>query len=25
VKKDLEPLKKAIDFFKQELFENDNQ
>ena len=25
VKNDLEPLKKAIDFFKQELFGNDNQ
>ena len=25
VKNDLEPLKNAIDFFKQELFVNDNQ
>ena len=25
VKNDLEPLKKAIDFFKEDLFGNDNQ
>ena len=25
VKNDLEPLKKAIDFFKKELFGNGNQ
>ncbi|MBQ6204121.1 MAG: DUF86 domain-containing protein [Prevotella sp.] len=25
IKNDLEPLKKAIDYFKQELFSNNNQ